>query len=699
MKKIYTLLSFITLFALNKLQAQVLYSNITQTGFRFNPGVGANGTPIIVFDDINIPSSTINDADSIGFTKIKVGIRRLANAPAVTVNVYLTGADPIYPTLTFLDSFPAVPPTLIGTFSLAANGATSQTQILSIGDSVNVFNAIAKDTGNVATGFQTVFLGVSFSAVDANATNGWRLTSGPDANFDVFWSYDVDDLTTPRTAGSLTGAVSTFYAETFGKPVYAPVAVDAKLANVTVPEKVTCYDGSQTITVLVENTGVNPIAVGAASVTLDVAGPNPYTATLLNSTVIPSGSSADIVFNGVSINTTGSNVFTASVALASDGRPTNDTIVTSNFTATTINTFPALDDAEAFLDPVITFAENIVGDMAWNYLADPAGLPLANRSAVVDTLNAHSGVGFYFFDGFNAPAGTESRLYTNCIQLGANASGGGSCGSSVSFWSSADSSWADFGDDSLFVSVSTDKGATYTRLIGFSTLGLGTAEWVNNIVDLSLYNGQTVQIGFEGVSGFRQAFGLDDIEIISNCVVPVTISAFNVQKQNRANKLTWKTSQEINSLKYLIQLSKDGRNFSDIGEVLAAGNSNTERTYNFTHNLPTSGRNYYRVKIVDRDNKFKFTDIRSVQNLGVNEIAVTPNPVAGNMKLSINADKADMATVIITDMSGKSIYSKTHSVTEGDNAINLNSDGFRAGNYIIKVMVNGQVQIAKFIKL
>lgn len=700
MKKLYTLLFVFTMLLTFGSNAQTLYTNTVQTGFRFNPGLGTSGTPIIAFDDINIPSSVVGDADSIGFTKIKVGIRRLAAAPAVTVNVYLTGTDPLYPTFTFLDSFPAIPPTLIGSFNLPANGATATTQILSIGDSVNLIKSIAKDTGNLAVGFQTVFIGVSFSATDANSSNGWRLTSGPDANFDITWSYDADDAAQPRSAFSLTGATSTYYAEAFGRPIYAPLAVDAKVADITVPDKTSCYTGNQTVAIQLENTGTNPIAAGAATVKLEVTGANTYTATLPSSQ-IASGANGTITFNNVVIDNPGLNIYTASVVLASDGRPSNDTLRTGNFTGTTLSTFPATDDAEQFLDPVFTDAEIISGTAnAWAYHNEDTALVLPNR-AFDDSLHAHSGTGFYYFDAFNAPTGFSSRLYTNCIKLGATGNGGGACTSFLSFWLSADSSWADFGDDSLFVSVSTDKGLTWTREASYSTLDLsaGTAIWNEQIVDLSGYNGQTIQLGFEGKSGFRQAFGIDDLFIFSDCVVPVTFSSFTAQKQPGLNKLFWKTSQEINSLKYVVQHSKNGRDFTTIGEVAAAGNSTTERSYSFTHNQPTKGYNFYRLKIVDRDNKFKLSETRSLQNLGLNEVSSYPNPVKENLTVAINAEKSGVATIVISNVSGQILYNKTVNVAEGDNNINVNTGNLNNGNYILKVQMSDDVVIRKFNKL
>jgi hypothetical protein len=148
-----------------------------------------------------------------------------------------------------------------------------------------------------------------------------------------------------------------------------------------------------------------------------------------------------------------------------------------------------------------------------------------------------------------------------------------------------------------------------------------------------------------------------------------------------------------------VQQSKDGRSFVDLGEVAAAGTSTTEISYSFAHNLPSKGYNYYRIKMIDRDNKAKYSQVRSVNNLGLNEISVAPNPVTSTMKVNINADKADAAVVVISDMSGKTVLSNTFSVAAGDNTIPVNTAKLNAGSYIIKVQLNGDVQMSKFIKL
>lgn len=696
MKKLYALFSFISIVA--TANSQLLYTNTVENGFRFNPGIGQSGTPKIAFDDINIFNEDIADADSIGFTNVKVGIRQVGGAPAVTVRVYLTSQDPA----SFgLDSLPLIPPTLVGTFNLPANAtAVGRTQIISVGDSVNILKAFARDTSNLSAGFQTVYVGVSLS--NSNGANGWRFTD-PGLNFNIAWEYNADS-TEPRSAfgfGAAPNPAASFYAQAFGRPIYAPLAFDVRAVSISDPENITCFTGPQTITVDVQNLGQSTVAAGAANVTLKVGGANTYSRTIANTAAIPVNGTATITFADVILNNSGENLDTAIVSFAGDLRSSNDTLFGGSFTAPTITSFPALDDIEGAELTITPFIAVLAGSRQLWSLHD-ADTAFTNND-MADSLAPYSGRSFLYFDAYSGSnsIGFEGRLFSNCIGLGTPPQGG-SCNSSLSFFMSHDTTFLfpNF-DDSLYVSVSTDQGNTWNRIAGFRRISdeYAVPGWGQEFVDLTAYNGSNIQIGFEGVSQWGNIIGIDNIEIFSDCVLPVVLGNFNIQKQNKANRLNWTTTQEINSSKFVIQQSRNGRDFVTLGEVAAAGNSSTNRTYSFTHNLPLSGYNYYRIKMVDRDNKSKYSQVRSVQNLGINQIQVTPNPVAGNMKVSINAEKSELATIMITDMSGKAISSKNYTVAAGDNDIPVTTAGLSAGSYIVRVQLNGDVQVSKFIKL
>ena len=181
---------------------------------------------------------------------------------------------------------------------------------------------------------------------------------------------------------------------------------------------------------------------------------------------------------------------------------------------------------------------------------------------------------------------------------------------------------------------------------------------------------------------------------------PVTLLNFSVQRIKKINKISWSTSQEINSKIFIIERSNNGSNFSAIGQIAATGNSNTTINYSFTDNAPAKGINYYRLKQVDIDNTVKYSPIRNVRNEGTADIAVYPNPVKDIIKIDITSDKADKASISITDISGKLVYSKTSiDITQGLNNPVINSSNLKAGTYIIKIQLSDDVVVKKFNKL
>ncbi len=444
MKKIYTLLLSITALAAVqtvKAQSSPLYLSNSISGYVYNPGLGAaTNTPIILFDDVSVPDEYISDADSLGLTLVKLGIYRLANAPAVTAKIYLTTVNP---DATSYDEIPVVPPVLLGTVNLPANGAANKIDTLSlrVGDSVNVFKSLVKNLDNYFNGYQTFFIGVSFSV--AGTGTRWLFTDGPDLNDDVVWEYDVDTDPTITSAFNFSSSgdpVAGFFVEVYGRAIYQPTPADAKVVSITAPEKVTCFDSPQTVSVKIQNNGTNPIAAGAASVDLDVTDANSFSATLTNPSAIPAnGGTATLTFTNVPLNTPGHSYIDATVTLADDARPDNDNVEIEQYTAETITTFPVEDDVELLTGDLPLFAsfETVTGGDLWtfntlnnyaNYLdagGDPntvdesvLNLSYAN-SYLSDSIYAHSGKDYYIFDAFKDPNsdGIVSRLYTPCVSL------------------------------------------------------------------------------------------------------------------------------------------------------------------------------------------------------------------------------------------------------------------------------------------
>ena len=202
---------------------------------------------------------------------------------------------------------------------------------------------------------------------------------------------------------------------------------------------------------------------------------------------------------------------------------------------------------------------------------------------------------------------------------------------------------------------------------------------------------------FEGVSSFSGGTAASGVG--PSTPVPVDLFGFNAQRTGRVNKLTWSTSLEINTSRFVIERSTDGRNYSPIGQVTAAGNSNSTINYSFVDNAPGRGINYYRLRILDIDTRGKLSVVRTVRNEGTADVAIYPNPVRDNIRVNITSDKADMAKLTVADISGKLVYTTSVSIAEGPNNLSVPVSSFAKGAYIIKVQLSEDMVVRKFNKL
>ena len=92
-----------------------------------------------------------------------------------------------------------------------------------------------------------------------------------------------------------------------------------------------------------------------------------------------------------------------------------------------------------------------------------------------------------------------------------------------------------------------------------------------------------------------------------NITLPVDLISFEAEREEDNIKLNWSTASEENNDYFEIQKSYDGEVFTPIGYVDGAGNSNAVLEYSYTDS--ETGKAYYRLKQLDYDGEFEYSDI------------------------------------------------------------------------------------------
>ena len=181
----------------------------------------------------------------------------------------------------------------------------------------------------------------------------------------------------------------------------------------------------------------------------------------------------------------------------------------------------------------------------------------------------------------------------------------------------------------------------------------------------------------------------------SGLLLPVEFAYFKGSSVNEQAFLEWGTATEIENDGFEIARSSDGKNFEKIGYINGEGNSNSEINYVFTDRNPSAGINYYRLKQVDYNGEYAYSDIVIVEIK--EERTVDINYELGSESLILTADN-EISKVEIYNMAGSRLMEVNDSFGIGENRINIQS--LISGNYVLVATdFNGITNTKRFIKL
>ena len=136
----------------------------------------------------------------------------------------------------------------------------------------------------------------------------------------------------------------------------------------------------------------------------------------------------------------------------------------------------------------------------------------------------------------------------------------------------------------------------------------------------------------------------------------------------------------------MIEQSNNGKEFYRVGEQKGEGNTSDTKTYSFIHESPTAGMNYYRIKQMDFDGKFSYSNIASV-SYNSREFMIFPNPVGDEATITTAHDNV----INVYDVHGRLVLSKF--LNAGQNTVSMAE--LSTGTYIL-LLHNGERY--KFIK-
>ena len=233
----------------------------------------------------------------------------------------------------------------------------------------------------------------------------------------------------------------------------------------------------------------------------------------------------------------------------------------------------------------------------------------------------------YDAGGFGGCGSGGTTTYARAVSP--NISTVGKSGISISF------DYLEYGDGAIddgWVEYSINGGTSWTLLVNTAkTLccggagactGFNQGKWGN-------YTSAALPAGANNIANFRlrfvwqnnddgvgtdPSFAINDLKVRYNAVLPIELVSFSAKQIGTSVSLQWTSLSEKDFRDYEVQKSKDGTFFSTIGTIKAAGNIENTEHYNFIDSVPMAGIIYYRLKMIDKDNSYKYSGLLSLNS-------------------------------------------------------------------------------------
>ncbi|GEM_PF-4225959 len=187
-------------------------------------------------------------------------------------------------------------------------------------------------------------------------------------------------------------------------------------------------------------------------------------------------------------------------------------------------------------------------------------------------------------------------------------------------------------------------------------------------------------------------FSIREFALFAANPLPVTLASFGAAARGTGVALNWTTANEQNSASFEVQRGTDGVQFKSVGQVAAAGNSQSLKAYQYFDAAPTA-LSYYRLKQVDLDGRTTYGPVAAVRLAGAapaQPLTIYPNPVADQATIQWEAPLAGPSRWSLTSATGQVVRQGVFEAQQGSNSQFIDLRTCAAGSYVLSVEAAGQ---------
>ena len=246
--------------------------------------------------------------------------------------------------------------------------------------------------------------------------------------------------------------------------------------------------------------------------------------------------------------------------------------------------------------------------------------------------------------------------------------------------------------DAAYVEVSTNGGSTWTAVWSFVGIDVRNS---HEVVDISSWVlGQSnVRFRLRTVQPFWDWWWVvDNLCIYAHYIIPVEMTSFTAAVAGGNVELNWTTATETNNQGFQVERSNGGE-FTSVGYVAGHGTTTETQNYIFTDRDVPVGSYSYRLKQVDFDGTFEYSDVVEAEVAAPVEFALDqnyPNPFNPSTKISFRLAADSKVSLKVFDVLGQEVMTLINNeLTAGSHQVDFDASGLNSGVYFYKIEATG----------
>ena len=186
---------------------------------------------------------------------------------------------------------------------------------------------------------------------------------------------------------------------------------------------------------------------------------------------------------------------------------------------------------------------------------------------------------------------------------------------------------------------------------------------------------------------------------------PAKFTGFSAVAINGNGALSWQMEKEsAYTDHYEIERSLNSIDFTKINIVNSKNNGNSNNSYDASDlnlsSINSSGIFYYRIKEVDKNGRFVYSETKSIRLTGTGlAMLAYPNPIKDIVQLTIDLEEDANGILAIYDAAGKKTQLIQLQLLKGANTKKINMGNYAAGSYLLQLQTPKENKVTRLIKI